>query len=329
MFLRKHNDAFCLFDRMAFYILVLWVSLACHSCFSISSSFQLIYKLFSSVKLMHIRFPKLQSISSLPSPSLSSSSSSSQTLSAPQFELSKDMFLLWSRRVLLSPSMLAIYTGVTIGLIKPLQDALFNDFTILRPFGSAIVTLGTPVVALNCLIMSASLAHVNLSPLKISIDNFFRRYIFRPNFEVVVLSDTPVFSPLSKDGENNELEELAEQKVEEKAVIVVVVDRDSMLNASILSPLHSETSVIVDLTSKKRSTSSESLIRKKKQQLVDEEQQHQLPKWRSIAAHTLCRLVIPPLIVLPILQLFVRTGIIAASDKLIQLVICIQAGAPR
>ena len=71
--------------------------------------------------------------------------------------------LLWLLSVLSSPAMMAIIVGVTISLIPPLQRMLFEDMSIFRPLGSAITTLGEPVVATSCLIMSASLANVDLS----------------------------------------------------------------------------------------------------------------------------------------------------------------------
>jgi len=42
----------------------------------------------------------------------------------------------WFLKVVLSPSMVAIYIGCFVGLIEPLQRALWKDFTVLRPFGS-------------------------------------------------------------------------------------------------------------------------------------------------------------------------------------------------
>jgi hypothetical protein len=38
--------------------------------------------------------------------------------------------------------MLAIYLGVCIGLIEPLQSMLFKHMSPLRPFGAALVMLG-------------------------------------------------------------------------------------------------------------------------------------------------------------------------------------------
>ena len=71
--------------------------------------------------------------------------------------------LQWLQSVLLTPAMIAIVLGIIIALTPPLQLMLFEDMSVFRPLGSAITTLGEPVVATSCLIMSASLAHVDLS----------------------------------------------------------------------------------------------------------------------------------------------------------------------
>jgi hypothetical protein len=68
--------------------------------------------------------------------------------------------------VLLSPSLLAISIGILIGLIPNLQALLFSTPSILRPFGSALITIASPVVCTNTLIMAASLAQVYFSILE-------------------------------------------------------------------------------------------------------------------------------------------------------------------
>lgn len=68
--------------------------------------------------------------------------------------------------ILLSPSLLAISIGILIGLIPNLQALLFSTPSILRPFGSALITIASPVVCTNTLIMAASLAQVYFSILE-------------------------------------------------------------------------------------------------------------------------------------------------------------------
>jgi predicted permease len=65
-------------------------------------------------------------------------------------------------RVLTSVPIVCTVVGMGIGLITPLQNALFFDFTALTPIGSSLFTLAQPVLAINCMIMAASLASVDL-----------------------------------------------------------------------------------------------------------------------------------------------------------------------
>lgn len=64
-----------------------------------------------------------------------------------------------------TPAMLAIYCGMFIGLIPGLKDLMFTRMSVLRPIGGAIEVLAQPCVAMNSLIMAASLAHVDISQL--------------------------------------------------------------------------------------------------------------------------------------------------------------------
>lgn len=79
------------------------------------------------------------------------------------FRKNKDAFCSWLKTVFLTPAMIAIFVGIAIGLIPYTQELMFEKMSVLRPLGSALTTLGEPVVAINCLIMSASLAQVDFS----------------------------------------------------------------------------------------------------------------------------------------------------------------------
>jgi hypothetical protein len=61
-------------------------------------------------------------------------------------------------KIISTPVMIAVMIGFIIGLIPALRTRLFNSQNHLFVFGSAIYTLGQPVICLNCLVMAASLA---------------------------------------------------------------------------------------------------------------------------------------------------------------------------
>jgi len=53
-----------------------------------------------------------------------------------------------------------------------------------------------------------------------------------------------------------------------------------------------------------------------------------LPQSRTVFAVIFCRLILPPLIMIPLMQFCVQNGFVAKEDRLLQLVICIEAAAP-
>jgi len=69
------------------------------------------------------------------------------------------------QRIVYNPAMIAVMISLCIGFISPIQQLLFTGS--LSVVGASIETIGQPVVALNCLIMAASLAHCNFPVNKI------------------------------------------------------------------------------------------------------------------------------------------------------------------
>lgn len=88
--------------------------------------------------------------------------------SSLSFRMTKVIALL--KHIILSPTMLGVIAGLFFGLIPFTRNLLFSETGYLYPVGGAITTLGSPVVALNCLIMSASLAHIDVDFKKLFLD---------------------------------------------------------------------------------------------------------------------------------------------------------------
>jgi hypothetical protein len=78
-------------------------------------------------------------------------------------KIGSNLWLLLSR-LASSGVMQATAVGIIIGISSPIQNALFFDFTGLTPFGATLETLSDPVICINCLIMSSSLASVTVFP---------------------------------------------------------------------------------------------------------------------------------------------------------------------
>jgi predicted permease len=67
------------------------------------------------------------------------------------------------QHVLTTPSFIGVYIGIFIGLVGPVRKSLFESETIFRSFGSSMKTLGQPVVAIQTMVMAASLGHLDFS----------------------------------------------------------------------------------------------------------------------------------------------------------------------
>ena len=181
----------------------------------------------------------------------------------------------WFQQTLFSPSMLAIYVGLLVGLIPVLQNAFFKDFTVLRPLGSALRTLSEPVVCINCLVMSANLAQIDVSQLR------------------------------------RGAQALSERMLKFHGRTSSIVSMDAIETSSASSPIHASHEELVFSSAASSGGTS-----------------HDVPQPRSIATFLLCRLILPPLVMLPVLSLAVDAGIIAPTERMMQLVVCIESAAP-
>lgn len=177
----------------------------------------------------------------------------------------------WLQQTLLSPSMIAIYVGLLIGLVPALQNALFKDFTALRPLGSAVRTLSEPVVCINTLVTAANLAQIDSTSLRTML-----------------------------------------QRVQG------VVSPDALGWYGVASPLHGAALTAEPAEDPKA----------KEHPAEGDAAAHAMPQYRTVVSFLLSRLVLPPLIMLPVLRLAVDAGWIDRQARLMQLVIAIESAAP-
>lgn len=129
------------------------------ACANLATSMIFVYITGWFIMFWGFSFPLLQKpiVAHVVKESVSSSSNSYFSHFLKLIPTLKQMFL--------SPSMIAIYIGMFIGLVTPLQQLIFTKPTPGLPFGDSINVIGNPVVCLNCIIMAASLAHCDYSPI--------------------------------------------------------------------------------------------------------------------------------------------------------------------
>ena len=189
--------------------------------------------------------------------------------------ISRDDVMRLLSTIILSPSMIAIVLGILVSVTPNLQRLLFEEVTSpLHPLGSAMVTLGDPVVAINCLIMSASLAHVS-----------FKK----------------VGGGRGYNDENNTMSAGIPGKVVGKK-------RSQVRAPSGAGPLVGASSAVSSVCA----VDSVAVTK---------------PTRLQILCFVTCRLVVPPLIMLPVVLMSVRAGMIGSGDRLMQLIIIVEAAS--
>jgi predicted permease len=127
-------------------------------CFADASSMVFIYSIGWHIVFWSYGFPLLQSLDAvqiqsdnriIQTPSLISLIISGNISFQNLLERSvsnRAAIHKWIEEVVLSRLMISIYIGIFIGLIKPLQDLMFNEMSPLKPFGDAMITLGIYVL---------------------------------------------------------------------------------------------------------------------------------------------------------------------------------------
>eukprot|EP01035_Chromulina_nebulosa_P021916 gene21916-28375_t len=211
--------------------------------------------------------------------------------------IGRNISLDWMKNVFLSPSMVAIFIGLLIGLVPALQQGLFNphgggdpfDGTF-RPLGSAIVTLGEPLICVNCLVMAASLAQTDLG-----ITSGIR------------YAQSMIDSFLFKDVETSQQNQWAKLIRIEKQLPA----KDGLPCLVIQQQSQDDDDAPIAMKSDEGNKPKSAV-----------------PKLRTIATHLLCRLILSPLIMLPIIVLSVRIGVLSADDRMMQLMLLIESATP-
>lgn len=80
------------------------------------------------------------------------------------------------RKIIVNPAILAVFVALLVGLISPIQNQFFAPEGSFSMIGSSLDTIGEPVVALNTLVMAASLAQCNFPVDK--IQKYFDTFLF-------------------------------------------------------------------------------------------------------------------------------------------------------
>ena len=258
-----------------------------HYCYKEASSMLFVYSIGWHIMFWTYCFNRLKSIIALQAAGVDETADQGtgdlrmqlSSLLARAMAIRKDDVTHLLAAIVLSPSMIAIVVGILISVIPNLQGLLFDVVTSpLHPLGSALITLGDPVVAINCLIMSASLAHVSFKKAEES------------GGAAVIAADPLIEGNINKARMRKKMTARSKSKSRSELKLVSAVASESSIEVA--------KSVVVTK-----------------------------PSLLQILSFITCRLIIPPLIMLPLVLVAVRVGMIGSEDRLMQLIIVVEAAS--
>jgi len=251
----------------------------------------------------------------------------------------KTMFLRFTRLrgemwrvlsiVLTSPPIISTCIGITLGIIGPLRNALFKDFTFLTPFGSALATVAQPIICLNCMIMSSSLATVKIFPVKSVASNDL-------SVGKSVSKQKTTNTSSKKSQEQDAQESLARFSVGQYAADGISFDTFQITGTRKRSVSESDVNA-VRLSYNRTRTSDPERMPNVLPKISEDNLKVSTPKdsnivsppqSRTIFAMIFCRLILAPAVMLPLCHYCVKSGWMSGKSRTSMLVVVLESAAP-
>jgi len=230
--------------------------------------------------------------------------------------------------VITSPPIISTCIGILLGVFGPLRDALFKDFTFLTPFGSTLATVAQPIICLNCLIMSSSLATVRIFPNKGASSNVSSE-------AQSVLEDT---SKKSCDHQTQAPQESLERfSVGQYAADGISFDPFQSTGTRKRSVSESDASAARLSYSRMRMSNPKEIkfnvlpkISEEGLKVTNPQDTDAVlpPQRRTIVAMILCRLILAPAVMLPLCHYCVKSGWMSGKSRTGMLIVVLEAAAP-
>ena len=231
--------------------------------------------------------------------------------------------------VITSPPIISTCIGILLGVASPIRNALFKDFTFLTPFGSALATVAQPIICLNCLIMSSSLATVRIFPVQNVKSNESSDSKNGSNEQVLSNTNSHQQYPqesldrfsvgqYAADGISFNSYESTGPRKRSASESDLSETRQSYSRMSVSEPIERKTSSVLP---KIQEEDTQNTTRKESDVVSP-------PKSRTIAAMILCRLIIAPALMLPLCHYCVKSGWMSGKERTFMLVVVLEAAAP-
>lgn len=216
------------------------------------------------------------------------------------------------KKIVLNPAIIAVMVSLFIGFIPPLQYHLFASNGHLKVIGSSIDTIGQSVLALNILIMSASLAQCDFP-----VDKF-RYYI-----DTFLFADA-VPSPIEiEDAEAPKLTNKKEQKEEEELMMLSVHSGTMTDPATFIAGNDHGLDVEIILEEEEKRE-----LRLEETEPVAMMPERGNPPLQTVLALIVSRLLLPPLVMLTLNAIFLGMRLIDPSQRLMLLIILLESCSP-
>jgi len=230
---------------------------------------------------------------------------------------------------LFSPPMLGIYIGTIIGICAPLQSLLFFElFSPLAPLGDSIETVGEPLICISTLVMAASLAQVRIDMKSLSVYRGFaqiRAWLWpetetHPSTMRCASPDpkgiTSLVGPATYElvpGASGAGGGVLSQLPADAGILGSEGDSETAAKAPVTDCADAAMGIgnMLMVTTEKASSGYSNL-----------------PSWQYFAFHTLCRLILPPIVILPLLSGAISLGIVGREQRLLALVCVIESCVP-
>lgn len=192
------------------------------------------------------------------------------------------------------PSMIGMQIGIVVGLIPPLQRAMFDSpVSPLGTVGSALGTLGEPIVCISTLMMASALAQRKGPPSASAAE-----VVSSPAESPTLVAETElIILPLKPPLPSPPVAAVFD--IVEPTVLTDISGADTEL-----AGLASNNGYITNVTN------------------------HSLPSWTYIATSIICKLVLPPVIMLTALRVGISVGFLSKSQQMVQLCLIFLSCSP-
>jgi len=211
-------------------------------------------------------------------------------------------------KLAMQPCLVAVFAGIVLGLITPLQEMVFKRPSVLRPLGAAATALGEPAPTLSILIMAGSLAQINLRKLMVRGEPPRSEGAQRGKRTSIALEDDYGDGKGKEEGSTAGAGGMARAREEESGAE------------------NKSTACLNRVKHEGEGASRPAEHKEGEEDLGYSKSVH--VGWRHLVGFMICRLLLVPVVGITIIQVLKPMVPLLEGDNLLQLVLVMQTGVP-